>query len=58
MFLIAKTDFVSSAMLTPDWWGRQYMEEPNQPYAQNLTETPFYNTNSWGQTFGLEPNYP
>lgn len=46
------------AMLTPDWWGRQYMEEPNQPYAVNLTATPFYNTNSWGQTFGLEPNYP
>lgn len=34
------------------------MEETNQPYAQNLTETPFYNTNNWGQTFGLEPNYP
>lgn len=46
------------AMLTPDWWGRQYMEEMNQPYAENLTETPFYNTNSWGQTYGLEPNYP
>ncbi|KAK4544720.1 hypothetical protein LTR36_003969 [Oleoguttula mirabilis] len=46
------------AMLTPDWWGRQYMEQENQPYAQDLPETPFYNTNSWGQTFGLEPNYP
>jgi len=34
------------------------MEEPNQPYAQSLTETPFYNTNRWGQTFGLVPNYP
>jgi hypothetical protein len=34
------------------------MEEPNQPYAVNLSQTPFYNTNSWGQTFGLEPNYP
>ncbi|KAK4904762.1 hypothetical protein LTR49_025842 [Elasticomyces elasticus] len=34
------------------------MAEPNQPYAKNLGETPFYNTNSWGQTFGLEPNYP
>jgi hypothetical protein len=45
-------------MLTPDWWGRQYMEEPNQPYAKNLSQTPFWNTNSWGQTFGLEPNYP
>lgn len=43
------------AMLTPDWRGRQYMAEPNQPYTQNLSETPFYNTNSWGQTFGLEP---
>ncbi|KAK3614256.1 hypothetical protein LTR56_027374 [Elasticomyces elasticus] len=43
------------AMLTPDWWGRQYMAQPNQPYAQNLSETPFYNTNSWGQAFGLEP---
>lgn len=46
------------AMATPDWWGRQYMEQPNQPYATNLTETPFWNTNSWGVTFGLEPNYP
>ena len=34
------------------------MEEPNQPYAVNLTESPYYNTNSWGTTFGLEPNYP
>ena len=34
------------------------MEEPNQPYAKNLSTTPFYNTNSWGTTFGLEPNYP
>ena len=34
------------------------MEQPNQPYAVNLSTTPFYNTNSWGTTFGLEPNYP
>ena len=46
------------AMVTPDWWGRQYMEQPNQPYAKNLSTSPFYNTNSWGTTFGLEPNYP
>lgn len=45
-------------MATPDWWGRQYMEEPNQPYARNLTQAPFWNTNSWGTTFGMEPNYP
>lgn len=23
-----------------------------------MSETPFYNTNSWSQTFGLEPHYP
>lgn len=46
------------AMATPDWWGRQYMEQANQPHATNLTDTPFWNTNSWGVTFGLEPNYP
>ncbi|KAK5170315.1 uncharacterized protein LTR77_004902 [Saxophila tyrrhenica] len=46
------------AMATPDWWGHQYMEQPNQPEAANLSSSPFYNTNSWGATFGLEPNYP
>ncbi len=34
------------------------MEQPNQPYATNLSTSPFYNTNSWGVTYGLEPNYP
>jgi hypothetical protein len=34
------------------------MAEPNQGYAQNLTESPFWNVNTLGQTFGLEPNYP
>ncbi|KAH9826563.1 Beta-L-arabinofuranosidase [Teratosphaeria destructans] len=45
-------------MLTPDWWARQYMAQQNMPYAEALTETPFYNTNAWGQTYGLEPNFP
>lgn len=45
------------AMATPDWWGRQYMVQTNQPYAENLTTPPFYNVDSWGQTFGLEVSF-
>ncbi|KAF2475157.1 uncharacterized protein BDR25DRAFT_381996 [Lindgomyces ingoldianus] len=44
--------------LTPDWWARQYVSQPNQPYSENLTETPFWNVNDWGQTYGLETDYP
>ncbi|KAK5018466.1 hypothetical protein BJ546DRAFT_1061617 [Cryomyces antarcticus] len=46
------------ATVTSDWWAHQYMMEVNQPYSVNLTETPFFNVNTLGQTFGLEPNYP
>jgi hypothetical protein len=34
------------------------MAEPNQGYSQDLTVSPFWNVNTLGQTFGLEPNYP
>lgn len=36
------------------------MAEPNSPYSRNLTNgpPPFWNVNSLGQTYGLEPNYP
>jgi Beta-L-arabinofuranosidase, GH127 len=44
--------------LTPDWWAHQYLTQPNQPAAKLLEETPFWNVNGWGQTYGLEPNYP
>ncbi|OAG09625.1 uncharacterized protein CC84DRAFT_1083669 [Paraphaeosphaeria sporulosa] len=44
--------------LTPDWWARQYVSQPNQPYAQHLDETPFWNVNQWGQSYGLEVDYP
>ena len=44
--------------LTPDWWARQYMAEPNQPWSKNLTETPFSDVNTVGQMFTLEGNYP
>lgn len=37
--------------MTGDWWAHVYMSQPNQPYSKNLSETPFYNTDSVGQTF-------
>ena len=46
------------AALTGDWWAHQYMTEPNQPFSKNLSATPFFDVNTEGQTFGLEPNYP
>lgn len=45
-------------MLTGDHWAHQYMAEPNQPYARDLTASPFYNSRELAQSFGLEPNYP
>ena len=44
--------------VTEDWWAHQYMQQSNQPYSRKLSETPFFNVNTEGQTFGLEPNYP
>lgn len=46
------------AQLTPDWWARQYMAEPNQPWSKNLSMTPFSNVNTVGQQYTLEGNYP
>ncbi|KAF7188907.1 hypothetical protein HII31_09830 [Pseudocercospora fuligena] len=45
------------AAMTPDWWAHQYVTQPNQPFAEILPQSPFYNTNTRGTTFGLEPNY-
>lgn len=44
--------------VTPDWWARQYMAEPNQPWSQNLSTTPFSDVNTVGQMYTLEGNYP
>lgn len=46
------------AAVSGDWWSHQYMTEPNQPFSKNLSVSPFYNVNTDGQIFGLEPNYP
>ncbi|KAI9652958.1 MAG: hypothetical protein M1831_006287 [Alyxoria varia] len=54
-----KTTFnAMPAMMTGDWWAHQYMAQPNQPYSINLTASPFYNSDTTSQTFGLQPNYP
>lgn len=44
--------------LTPDWWARQYMAEPNQAWSKNLSTTPFSDVNTVGQMYTLEGNYP
>lgn len=45
-------------MMTADSWAHQYVTATNQPNAVTLTHPPFYNTNGYSQTFGLEPHYP
>lgn len=44
--------------MSPDWWARQYVAEPNQPWSKNLTTSPFSNVNTYGQMYTLEGNYP
>ncbi|KAI9885016.1 MAG: hypothetical protein M1823_003184 [Watsoniomyces obsoletus] len=45
-------------MMSPDWWAHQYVAQTNQPYSRPLPESPFFNVNNRGQTYGLEPHYP
>ncbi|KAF2215515.1 hypothetical protein CERZMDRAFT_36075 [Cercospora zeae-maydis SCOH1-5] len=45
------------AAMAPDHWAHQYMTQPNQPYAEPLKQTPFYNVNNRSTIFGLEPQY-
>ncbi|MCJ1310121.1 hypothetical protein MMC25_003782 [Agyrium rufum] len=46
-------------MFTPDQWAHQYIAQPNQPWSRQVNgPAVFWNVNDFGQTFGLEPNYP
>ncbi|KAF2493111.1 hypothetical protein BU16DRAFT_528454 [Lophium mytilinum] len=46
------------AAISPDWWSHTYVTQTNQPWSRNLTGQPYFNVNSYGNTFGLEPNFP
>ncbi|KAL3430044.1 hypothetical protein BDV09DRAFT_202517 [Aspergillus tetrazonus] len=46
------------AALSPDWWSHQYVQQINQPWSRNLSANPFGNVNSYGNSYGLEPNFP
>lgn len=45
------------AAISPDHWSHQYVMQTNQPWSRNLTEQPYYNVVSYGNVFGLEPNF-
>ncbi|OJD30475.1 six-hairpin glycosidase-like protein [Diplodia corticola] len=46
------------AQMSPDWWGRQYVGQPNQGFATELDENPFYNVRESGLLYSVEANYP
>ncbi|KAK8248815.1 hypothetical protein IWZ00DRAFT_471623 [Phyllosticta capitalensis] len=46
------------SQLSPDWWARQYVGQPNQGFSQQLSNNPFFNVNNVGQTYGVENDYP
>ncbi|KAL4904564.1 hypothetical protein BDW74DRAFT_178662 [Aspergillus multicolor] len=46
------------AAISPEWWAHQYVQQTNQPWSKNLTGDPFFNVDSYGSSFGLEPNFP
>lgn len=39
-------------------WSHQYVTQTNQPWARKLSkDVPFFDVNSYGLIYGLEPNY-
>ncbi|KAH8925501.1 hypothetical protein BT69DRAFT_1348679 [Atractiella rhizophila] len=46
------------ATVTPDIWGRQYLQQTNQIYAKRLNPNPFASDGDYSNVFGTEPNYP
>ncbi|KAL4733201.1 hypothetical protein BDV11DRAFT_210392 [Aspergillus similis] len=46
------------AALSPDWWSHQYVQQINQPWPRNLSANPFWNVNSYANSYGLELNFP
>lgn len=46
------------AQMSPNWWARQYVGQPNQGYSRKLDEHPFWNLGPYGQIYGVDSNYP
>jgi hypothetical protein len=46
------------AGMSSDMWAHTYVTQTNQPWSRTLTGDPFFNVGPYGNTFGLEPNYP
>ena len=44
------------ATITPDFTAHQYVQQVNQ-YDCEIKKHPFFDTNKYGNTFGIEPNY-
>ena len=42
--------------ITPDFTAHQYVQQVNQ-YDCEIKKHPFFDTNKYGNTFGIEPNY-
>ncbi|KAI9893079.1 MAG: hypothetical protein M1814_000626 [Vezdaea aestivalis] len=46
-----------TVMTTADHWAHQYVSLTNLPFSHRLPETPFWNVNDVGVTYGLEPHF-
>ncbi|GME26363.1 Six-hairpin glycosidase-like protein [Neofusicoccum parvum] len=46
------------SQMSPNWWARQYVGQPNQGYSTRLEEHPFYNVGEYGQIYSVGANYP
>ncbi|KAK0653517.1 hypothetical protein DIS24_g5970 [Lasiodiplodia hormozganensis] len=46
------------AQMSPNWWGRQYVGQPNQGFSTELSQNPFYNVRESGILYSVEANYP
>ncbi|KAK7701954.1 hypothetical protein SLS57_011557 [Botryosphaeria dothidea] len=46
------------AQMSPNWWARQYVGQPNQGFSKELDQNPFFNVGGSGQIYSVEANYP
>lgn len=46
------------AQMSPNWWARQYVGQPNQGFSKESDQSPFFNVGRSGQIYSVEANYP